>query len=139
MKKITLILAALMLTILLCACQDETDVTTSVTATEQQGAEVYFVAKVVEPGDKTLLVEITEAGNSNISLGIQAWISSHKESNISYSGYAAGDYVRVVFDGMIMESYPLQINSVTYIGLTDSTGMSISEHSSDFRAYEAML
>lgn len=128
MKKIALFLAAFILAVLLSACQGETNVETSVTTTERQKTEVYFIAKVVEPGEETLLVEITEAGNSNIPLGSQAWISSPKESNVSYSGYAAGDYVRVVFDGMVMETYPLQINSVTYISLTDSTGNEISEH-----------
>lgn len=121
MKKIALLLAAFMFVVLLCACQGETNVD-SVATTEPQGTEVYFVAKVVEPGEKTLLVEVTDVGTSNIPLGNQAWISSPKESNVSYSGYAAGDYVRVVFDGMVMETYPLQINSVTYISLTDSTG-----------------
>lgn len=131
MKKIALFLAAFILAVLLSACQGETNVETSVTTTERQETEVYFVAKVVEPGEETLLVEITEAGNSHISLGSQAWISSHEESNVSYSGYAAGDYVRICFDGMVMETYPLQINSVTYISLTDSTGNEISEHTTE--------
>ena len=126
MKKIALFLAAFMLTALLCACQGETNVDTSVTTTEPQGTEVYFVGKVIEQGQEPLLVEVTDVGTSNIPLGNQAWISSPKESNVSYSGYAAGDYVRVVFDGMVMETYPLQFNSVTYISLTDNTGNSVS-------------
>lgn len=131
MKKIALFITAFMLATLLCACQGENNVETSATTTERQETEVYFVAKVVEPGEETLLVEITEAENSNISLGSQAWISSPKESNVSYSGYAAGDYVRICFDGMVMETYPLQINSVTYISLTDSTGKEISERTTE--------
>ncbi len=127
MKKITLLLAALMLAFLLCTCQSETNIDSSVTTMEQQVTDSYFVAKVIEPGESSMLVEITDAGTSNISLGSEAWLSSRKESNVSYYGYAAGDYVRILFDGMVMESYPLQINSVTYISLTDCTGKSISD------------
>lgn len=127
MKKIALFLTAFMLVTLLCACQDVNQMNTSVTTTEQQGTERYFVAKVVNTSEGSLLVEITNEGTSHIPLGNQAWISSPEESNVSYAGYVEGDYVRVTFDGLVMETYPLQINSVTSISLTDKTGMSISE------------
>lgn len=127
MKKITFFLTAVMLATLLCACQDVEQIDTSVITSEQQGAERYFVAQVVNTNEGSLLVEIINEGTSYISLGNQAWISSPKESNVSYAGYAEGDYVRVTFDGLVMETYPLQINSVTSISLTDKMGMTISE------------
>ena len=127
MKRIALFLTAFMLATLLCACQDVKQIDTSVTTTEQQGTERYFVAKVVNTSEESLLVEITDTGTSYIPLGNQAWISSPQESNVSYVGYAKGDYVRVTFGGLVMETYPLQIDSVTSISLTDKTGMNISE------------
>lgn len=130
MKKFVHVLVVFILATMFVACQNNgIGETTAITHEKNGIAEpsVYFVAKVVSSGEKSILVEVTDAGNSNISLGSEAWISSRIEQNIDYSSYAADDYVRVVFDGAVMESYPLQINTVTYISLTDSTGKSISD------------
>ncbi len=50
MKKIALFLTAFMIAALLCACQSKINPDTSVTTTELQETEAYFVAKVVELG-----------------------------------------------------------------------------------------
>ena len=123
MKKIMLIFTVIMLVTTFIACEN-TGIPTDTTDAHEQSA--FFAAKVITPGENSILIEITDAGNSNISLGSEAWISSY-DVNIDYSTYATGDYVHVEFDGTVMESYPLQINSVTYISLTDSTGKSISD------------
>ena len=123
MKKIVIFFFAIMLAVVLCACSedmpDDSSATSSHATATPAVSDLYFTAKVIESGEKALLVEITEAGTSNISLGSQAWISSSYDKITSYADYLVGDYVYVEFDGMVMESYPLQINSVTYIVHSD--------------------
>ena len=64
---------------------------------------MYFEAKVVEVLEETVLVEITEAGSSYLTPGTPAYL------RVQDREFAAGDQIRVVFDGMVQESYPVQI------------------------------
>ncbi len=125
MRKISIILCVLVFVTLLASCRNDSmaETTANNEKTGLATTGTHFIAKVVEASGNTMLVEITNSETSGITEGSEAWISSQKESNIDYSEFSAGDTVQVYFDGLVMESYPLQINSVTsigYLGLTNS-------------------
>lgn len=131
MKKVAMIIVFVFFLVLLPSCETDNSekVSTDMSYKNVQVAHaVHFDAVVVESGEKSMLVEITDTGTSNISLGSKAWISSSEGTNIDYSKYVVGDSLYVEFDGAVMESYPLQINSVTY-----TSPISISEE------YEALI
>ena len=118
MKKTVIALCMLILVSVLFACGkgsvEKPDETTEVT-TALANFEVYFDAEIIKVADLSLLVKVIESGDSGILLGSEAWISSGKAA-IDYSGFSAGETIKVFYDGVVMESYPLQINSVTSIG-----------------------
>lgn len=118
MKKTIIALCLFILVSMLWACTkgsgekpaEATEATTALVS-----AEAYFDAEIIEARDNSLLVKVIESGDSGILLGSEAWISSGK-SVIDYSGFSVGETIKVFYDGVVMESYPLQINSVTSIG-----------------------
>lgn len=125
MRKLSIILCVLLSVTLLVSCRNDsiTETTANNVETGLVATGTHFIAKVVEVSGNTMLVEITDSETSGITEGSEAWISSQKESNIDYSGFSAGDTVQVYFDGLVMESSPLQINSVTrisFLGITYS-------------------
>lgn len=92
--------------------------TTTAIATEPttvgttQTAEYSFEALVVKVLDNSVLVEVTSAGTSGLSVGTQAYLSSDGD------GAEAGDTVKVIFDGTVQETYPVQIPNVLGIGVS---------------------
>ena len=96
---------------------DYTTTTAAVTSSGQfvtQYAEYSFEAELIELYDDSgaLLVEVTDAGNSGLSAGTQAHLIS--------TGTVAlekGDTLRVVFDGVVLETYPVQIPNVFSISV----------------------
>lgn len=90
-------------------------VTEATTAGTTQLAEYSFEAKVVELYDENgrILVEVTEQGSSGLSVGTQAHLLS--------TGMVAiekGDTLKVIFDGMVQETYPVQIPNVLGMGVS---------------------
>lgn len=73
-------------------------------------SEFYFNAKVMEVNRGSLLLEVIDSGNSNIAIANQVSIAN--EEGISL---VEKDYVKVVFDGKVMESYPLQLGKIASI------------------------
>ncbi len=68
-----------------------------------------FEAKVVEVLEKSLLVEVTESHDSLISVGTQVSFSS------GGGVFKVGDRVKVTFDGVVQETYPVQLPDVLSI------------------------
>ena len=66
-----------------------------------------FEGKIIELNGNQLLVEVTDSGDSLISVGTQVSFSA-----IAESGYEKGDSVTVTFDGVVQETYPLIISNV---------------------------
>lgn len=89
--------------------------------------EYFFTARVTEVSDSYLLVEVTDRGNSGISEGSPATVSKNVTSADGCPDVAAGEYVRVVFDGTVMEKYPLSLGTVYRIYKTDESGKSIAD------------
>ncbi len=84
--------------------------TTTAVATAQT-AEYSFEALVIKVLDKSVLVEVTSQGSSGLSVGTQAYLLTDEK------GCEAGDTVKVIFDGVIQETYPVQIPNVFGIGV----------------------
>jgi len=63
---------------------------------------------VKDTGEKAILIE-NEQG--------QYWVSLNVENKDSMTHFSIGDEVVVYFDGMVAESYPMQINTVYAITL----------------------
>lgn len=66
-----------------------------------------FEGKIIELNGNQLLVEVTDSGDSLISVGTQVSFSA-----IAENGYEKGDSVKVTFDGVVQETYPLRIPNV---------------------------
>lgn len=77
-----------------------------------QPSEYSFDALVVKVLDKSVLVEVTSQGSSGLSVGTQAYLSTDAD------GCEAGDTVRVIFDGTIEETYPVQLPNVLGVGVS---------------------
>ncbi|MBE6774498.1 MAG: hypothetical protein E7544_09835 [Ruminococcaceae bacterium] len=87
-----------------------TDATTEATTVpvtyETTKGPSEFEAKVIEVNENTMLIEVTDGMNSHLQTGNQANVS------VGDGSYKEGDKVRVVFDGLVQESYPLQLPNV---------------------------
>lgn len=95
MKKI---MAVLMCVLTLSGC----------TRIAQQPLKASFTAKVMGVYEKSLLINVTDQGNSGMSVGTPAYIG-RSEAEESFS---AGDILKITFDGMIMETYPVQLGKI---------------------------
>ncbi len=93
-----------------------TGVTVSTTASEQTTLPVSvqttsapyltFEAKVIEVNGSTLLIEVTDSLDSLLDSGSRANITSGGGT------YSEGDSIKVTFDGVVQESYPLQLPNI---------------------------
>ena len=83
----------------------------------------YFVGEVIEAYEKGCLVEVTDEGNYGaLAIGTPVHVSTDIENCPEYK---VGDFIKVVFDGTVAESYPPQVMHVGYIKITDRAGNNI--------------
>ena len=89
--------------------------------------EAYFVAKVLEIKDTTMLVEVTDKGNCGVSNGSQVSVSTEKIADLLASdpSFVKDNYIRVEFDGTVMETFPEQLGEIFKIDVTDKNGVSV--------------
>lgn len=81
---------------------------------EQESLTYGFVAKVLESGESSILAEPLEGEWERSSADkISCSFSENKKMP------QAGDYVRIVYDGQIMESYPAQIRAQSWEAVKD--------------------
>lgn len=73
---------------------------------------VFFIAKITEVNESSLLVEVTDKGSTALNRGTAAYVSTAFDA---YVACAVGDSIRVEFDGLIQEVYPLIIPNVISI------------------------
>ena len=104
MKKLFVFVLALVLAVSLVAC-GKGESNNGAKISETNGDDYYFKAKVVEVNGTTLLVEVTEVGRAGLSVGSLVSFSRDAE-------FEVGDTVKVVFDGVIQETYPCQLPNV---------------------------
>ena len=111
MKKLFAILLALVLALSIVACNKNDEPQN----TDTNNEEYSFTAKILEKSEAWLLLEVSDAENSNILEGSQATIAIKSD----YPQCQKGDYITVVFDGVVQETYPLQIPNVSSIIVLD--------------------
>ena len=88
----------------------------------QPGGQAYFNATVLAVNEGSAELEYTDKLTSGISVGERFTISTDTASSDGAPELAVGDAVRVVFDGRIMESYPIQLGTIFAIYLLDENG-----------------
>ena len=82
--------------------------------------EPNITGVVKDTGEKAVLIE-NENG--------EYWVSLAVENKDSMTSFRIGDEVVVYFDGMVAESYPMQINTVYAITLKTPAERTINEKS----------
>lgn len=80
--------------------------------TDNDVEEVSFNAAVLENNNNFLLVE-PEEGSSELNSSNKIVVRVQGENNTlkDLSEFTEGSIVKITYDGMIMESYPAQINA----------------------------
>ena len=89
------------------------------------GRQAYFNATVLELSNGSVKVECTEPFDSGILIGEELSVSTDVVAASGAPELAIDDDIRVVFDGDVMESDPLQIGTVFAIYLLDENGEAI--------------
>lgn len=89
--------------------------------------KLYFIAKVIELKEETMLIEVTDKGNCGVGVGNQVTVSTEKISGAiaDDSTTVTDNYLYIEFDGTIMETYPLQLGEIYTIDITNEKGESI--------------
>ena len=106
MKKFLSILLIFVYVITLSGCKNE-------------AGQAYFNAKVLEVNKGFVNVKCLEEFNSGIPVDEEFSVTKDVVSAKGTPGLNVGDNIRVVFNGDVMESDPLQIGTVYAIYLLD--------------------
>ena len=109
MKRWLSILAVLGCIVALSGCKNEAE-------------QAYFNAKVLEVNKEYVDVRCIEAFNSGISVDEEFSVTTDVVSNSEVPELNVDDNIRVVFNGEIMESYPIQLGTIYAIYLLDENG-----------------
>ena len=88
----------------------------------QEKQQVYFVAPVLEEKKKSIKVKCSESFDSGIPVDEEFSVTTNRVESGELPDLNAGDHIRIVFDGIIKESYPLQLGNVFAIYLLDENG-----------------
>lgn len=87
--------------------------------------QAYFNATVLELNDGAVKVKCTDPFNSGIPANEEFSVSTDVADARGVPEMEADDYIRVVFNGEIMESDPLQLGTVFAIYQLDENGEAI--------------
>ena len=89
----------------------------------QPNGERFFNAVVLEDRGGSLLAEVSDGFNSGLSAGARVTVTKSVLSPGNYpGGVKEGDAVRVVFNGLVMETDPAQLGTVFAVYLLDENG-----------------
>ena len=88
----------------------------------QEKEQVYFDATVLEVKKKSIKVKCSESFDSGIPVDEEFSVTTNIVESGELPDLNAGDHIRIVFDGIIKESYPLQLGNVFAIYLLDQNG-----------------
>ena len=88
----------------------------------QEKEQVYFDATVLEVKKKSIKVKCSESFDSAIPIDEEFSVTTNIVESGELPDLNAGDHIRIVFDGIIKESYPLQLGNVFAIYLLDENG-----------------
>lgn len=88
----------------------------------QEKEQVYFDATVLEVKKKSIKVKCSESFDSGIPVDEEFSVTTNIVESGELPDLNAGDHIRIAFDGIIKESYPLQLGNVFAIYLLDENG-----------------
>lgn len=88
----------------------------------QEKEQVYFDATVLEVKKKSIKIKCSESFDSGIPVDEEFSVTTNRVESGELPDLNAGDHIRIVFDGIIKESYPLQLGNVFAIYLLDENG-----------------
>ena len=88
----------------------------------QEKEQVYFDATVLEVKKKSIKVKCSESFDSGIPVDEEFSVTTNRVESGELPDLNAGDHIRIVFDGIIKESYPLKLGNVFAIYLLDENG-----------------
>lgn len=83
----------------------------------QEKEQVYFDATVLEVKKKSIKVKCSESFDSGIPVDEEFSVTTNRVESGELPDLNAGDHIRIAFDGIIKESYPLQLGNVFAIYL----------------------
>lgn len=115
MKKMLLAILALVLSLNLIACSAE-----GPSEEHQSNGESFFEGEVLEVKEGYLLVCVTSSDDGALTTGSEVTVSTDVMSAAGTPDVAVGDVVRVSFNGVVMERYPLGLGAVYEIWSMDS-------------------
>lgn len=116
MKKIICVMIVLICVIGLVAC-----------SIQNENNEVSFVGAVSEIREKSILVTVTDGGNSNLAVGTTVDVSTKVTSANGCPTLTQNDYVRISFNGDVLEINPPALGTVFSIQKMDDAGKSITD------------
>ena len=111
MKKILSVFLVLICLMIFCAC-----------GSDDGGSDIlnpHFTGEVIEKYEKSCLVKVADIGNGHLAVGDEVVVSTNIRD---CPEYAVGDFLKIVFDGKIAESYPPQILNVSIISKVEVEG-----------------
>ena len=111
MKRITAVLLTMLCVLVFAACSSGDG------SKDTDTAQPCFTGTVLEKYEKSCLLEVTDRGNQSLTVGALVTVNTDIENCPEYS---VGDHLTITFDGMIAESYPMQIHRVYSVVITDS-------------------
>ena len=85
----------------------------------QEKEQVYFDATVLEVKKKSIKVKCSESFDRGIPVDEEFSVTTNRVESGELPDLNAGDHIRIAFDGIIKESYPLQLGKVFAIYLLD--------------------
>lgn len=89
---------------------------------KNEAGQAYFNARVLEVNKGFVVVRCIESFNSEISVDEEFHVTTDVVAESGVPEMKAEDSIRVVFNGDVMESYPLKIGKVFAIYLLDENG-----------------
>lgn len=124
MKKMVAQLLVILLAGVLAACSASQEDAAQIHVIEQNEAnsEGFFSGEVLEINEESFLLRITDRGNCTLTLDTEALVPKEVLSTDGCPELIVGRPVRVVFDGEILETDPIQLKSVFAIYQMDNEG-----------------
>lgn len=117
-KRIKLFALLISMMFLLVGCRKEETI---------ENGQSYFNATIIETNNNSVQVKVTDGKNSGISVESEVTVSLSVVSADEVPELSVGDTIRVVFNGEVKESYPLQLGTVFAIFHLDENGEVVAE------------
>ena len=109
MKRAFILILALLCALSLVACSKDKGDGVENDVGDEPLTDYYFTGRVLEIYETRCLLEVTDTGNGNFTVGDTIIVNTSIENCPKYD---IGDSLTVVFDGKVALSYPAQVLAV---------------------------